>query len=150
VNQESDLILLVEDNENHALLIKSALLESEFKINLVHVCNGEDALDFLYCRNRFSCGDSRACYPRPKIIFLDLRLPGMDGLNVLKTIKTSEVFYDIPVVILTSSTAEPDIVRAYYLRANSYLVEPEDFALFRRQILDTVNYWLKWNITPLL
>ena len=151
MNRESDLILLVEDNESHALLVKRALLESEFKSNIVHVCDGEDALDFLYCRNSFSSDDS--CMrprPRPKIILLDLRLPRMDGLEVLKTIKSSEEFYDIPVVILTSSMAEPDVVGAYHFRANSYLVKPMDFALFRRQILDTVSYWLKWNITPLL
>ena len=151
MNRESDLILLVEDNESHALLIKRALLESEFKINLVHVCGGEDALDFLYRKNNFSSGaDDLRMRPRPKIILLDLRLPGMDGLEVLKTIKTSEEFYDIPVVVLTSSALEPDIVGAYHFRANSYLVEPVDFALFRRQILDAVNYWLKWNVTPLL
>jgi CheY-like chemotaxis protein len=151
VNRESDLILLVEDNESHALLVKRALLESEFKSNIVHVCDGEEALDFLYCRNNFSSGDSDSrAHPRPKIILLDLRLPRMDGLEVLRTVKTSEEFHDIPVVILTSSMAEPDVVGAYYFHANSYLVKPADFALFRRQILDTVNYWLKWNITPLL
>jgi CheY-like chemotaxis protein len=149
VNQESDLILLVEDNESHALLVKRALLESEFKSNVVHVFDGEDALDFLYSRNRFSSKDTRM-RPRPKIILLDLRLPRMDGLEVLKIVKTSEEFYDIPVVILTSSMAEPDVVGAYHFRANSYLVKPVDFALFRRQILDAVNYWLNWNITPLL
>ncbi|MDR2729116.1 MAG: response regulator [Chitinispirillales bacterium] len=149
MNQESDLILLVEDNESHALLVKRALLESEFKSNVVHVFDGEDALDFLYSRNRFSSKDTRM-RPRPKIILLDLRLPRMDGLEVLKIVKTSEEFYDIPVVILTSSMAEPDVVGAYHFRANSYLVKPVDFALFRRQILDAVNYWLNWNITPLL
>ena len=149
MNRESDLILLVEDNESHALLVKRALLESEFKSNIVHVYDGEEALDFLYCRNSFSTGGSRA-HPRPKVILLDLRLPRMDGLEVLRTIKTSEEFYDIPVVILTSSMAEPDVVGAYHFRANSYLVKPMDFALFRRQILDAVNYWLKWNVTPLL
>lgn len=149
MNHESDLILLVEDNESHALLVKRALLESEFKSNLVHVFDGEDALDFLYRRNRFSSKDARP-RPRPKIILLDLRLPRMDGLEVLKIVKTSDEFYDIPVVVLTSSMAEPDVVGAYHFRANSYLVKPVDFALFRRQILDTVNYWLNWNITPLL
>ncbi len=147
VDQENHLILLVEDNESHALLVKRALAQSESKSTLVHVSDGEDALDFLHGRRDYA---GPAAHPRPRLMLLDLRLPRMDGLEVLREVKTSESFYDIPVVVLTSSMAEPDVVGAYTFHANSFLVKPVDYSQFRQQILDTVNYWIHWNITPII
>ncbi|KMQ49997.1 Two-component system response regulator [Chitinispirillum alkaliphilum] len=146
MEQELSYILLVEDNESHALLVKRGLEQCGNKCRLVHVTDGEDGLDYLFNRRSFT---QERRNPRPKFVFLDLRLPRMDGLDVLKEIKSSDYTRDIPVIILTSSMAEPDIVRAYYYNANSYLVKHIDFSQFRKQIIDTVEYWINWNITPL-
>ncbi|MFP4165264.1 MAG: response regulator [Chitinispirillaceae bacterium] len=147
MNQENHLILLVEDNESHAVLVKRALAQSEGKTTLVHVSDGEDALDFLHGRRHY---EGAASHPRPKLVLLDLRLPRMDGLEVLREVKSDDSLYDIPVVVLTSSMAEPDVVGAYTFHANSFLVKPVDYSQFRQQITETVNYWINWNIIPII
>ncbi len=147
MNQENRLILLVEDNESHALLVKRALNHASLNSNLVHVSDGEDALDFLYGRRSFS---GPLPHPRPKLILLDLRLPRMDGLEVLREVKSSEEFFDIPVVVLSSSMAEPDVVGAYTFHTNGYMVKPVDYNEFRQQMVEAVKFWLDWNVTPLI
>ena len=139
-------ILLVEDNDDHAELVIRGLRDQQVANTIHRVSDGEKALDYLF--NRGSYIDS-AINPRPNLVLLDLRLPRVDGLDVLKTIKSTPELLRIPVVILTSSDAESDIVKSYDFHANSYIVKPLDFKMFTRLMKDMGFYWLGWNAKPL-
>lgn len=138
-------ILLIEDNADHADLIIRNLQDQEETKTIYHVTDGEAALDYLFQRGRFANPKKS---PRPNVILLDLRLPRIDGLEVLKQIKTSKYLYRIPVVILTTSEAEKDVARAYEYHANSYLVKPVDFDKFAKLMADINSYWTGWNCPP--
>ena len=140
---EESVILLVEDNESHAILAIRGLSQYHKKPRIA--CKRRRVLWIIFGTREYSCPRSN---PRPRK-YADLRLPKIDGLDVLKEMKSSEDLRVIPVVILTSSMAEPDIVRSYYYNANSYLVKPLDFEEFRKEMLCVANYWLNWNINPL-
>jgi len=145
IHGEALRILLVEDNAAHAELVKRSLEDHRVANRIHHVTNGEAALDYLFRRGAYA---DPAMSPRPHLILLDLRLPRMDGLEVLKEIKTGKKVHRIPVVILTTSDAERDVARAYAYHANSYLVKPIDFARFT-QLMDKLGfYWLGWNRSP--
>lgn len=135
-------ILLVEDNPAHAELIVRGLKSNRVDNRIFHVIDGEQALDFLHQRNEYS---DPADSPKPDLILLDLRLPKIDGLEVLKHIKTTDGLRSIPTVILTTSEAERDITKAYDNFANSYLVKPVDFSKFTSMMADLGFYWLAWN-----
>jgi CheY-like chemotaxis protein len=135
-------ILLVEDNESHADMIIRSLNDKLSARKIHHVPDGEQALDYLFCRGAFSDPVSN---PRPDLILLDLRLPRIDGLEVLKIIKTTPSLTRIPVVILTSSDAEHDIKTSFDYHANSYLVKPLEFKVFKNLMKDLESYWLGWN-----
>lgn len=138
-------ILLVEDDPAHAEIVRRNLGTSRIANHLFHVPDGQEALDYLYNENHYE--DSQK-YPRPGLILLDLRLPKVDGLEVLARIKGDEKLATIPTVILTTSAAETDIAKAYQSHANSYLVKPIDFSKFV-DLLDTFGfYWLLWNELP--
>lgn len=139
------VILFVEDNEAHAELVLRSMRDQRVANSIYHVFDGQQALDFL-----FHTGDYKnvANSPRPNLVLLDLRLPRVDGLEVLKTIKESPHLHRIPVVILTSSDAETDIARSYDYHANSYVVKPMDFKTFTRLMKDLGFYWLGWNTPP--
>ena len=142
---EPIVILLVEDEEAHAEIVRRNFEHCRLANRLVHVADGQAALDYLYRRNGYA---DPARSPRPGIVLLDLRLPKVDGLEVLKTIKADPDLGRIPVVILTTSKAESDMLRAYDHHANSYLVKPVDFAAFT-QLMETFGYyWLAWNQYP--
>lgn len=143
---DTTIILLIEDNESHAMLAIRGLSRFNGKHKVIHLEDGEVALEYLFRRGIYS--DFKTS-PRPQLILLDLRLPKIDGLDVLKQIKEDENLRTIPIVVLTSSMAEPDINRAYYFFANSYMVKPLDFSDFREQMVKIADYWLKWNINPL-
>lgn len=138
-------ILLIEDNEAHAELVMRGLRDLQVRNQIHHVIDGEKALDYLFQRREY---EHREKNPRPDLILLDLRLPRIDGLDVLKTIKTTPSLSPIPVVVLTSSDAEADIMRSYEYHANSYLVKPLDFKTFTRMMKDIGSYWLGWNARP--
>ncbi len=138
-------ILLVEDNEDHAELIMRSLEDQQIKSHVFHVTDGEQALDYLFHRGEYSQVEK---YPRPNLILLDLRLPKVDGLGVLKEIKQAEELRIIPTVVLTSSESENDIYRAYNYYANSFLVKPMDFQQFNELMLKLGRYWLKCNANP--
>lgn len=138
-------ILLIEDNEDHAEIILRGLTNHRVANRVHHVPDGEAALDYLLQRHGFR---DPASSPRPSLILLDLRLPKIDGLEVLKTIKQSARLQHIPVVVLTTSETEQDVARAYDYRANSYLVKPIDFIRFRSLIDSLGFYWLAWNRDP--
>lgn len=130
-------ILLVEDNPNDAELTTRALKQRNLA-NQLHVCrDGAEALDYI----------ARVATV-PKVILLDLKLPKVDGLEVLRKLKGDERTRSIPVVVLTSSREEPDIERAYALGANSYIVKPVDFDAFARAVSDVGLYWLLLNHPP--
>ena len=142
---EPIVILLVEDDSAHAEIVRRNFEGGRVANRLEHVSDGQAALDYLYRRDGFS---DPAVSPRPGIILLDLRLPKVDGLEVLKTIKADPNLGRIPVVILTTSAAETDVAKAYDSHANSYLVKPLDFAKFG-DLLKTLDfYWLAWNQRP--
>jgi two-component system response regulator len=131
-------ILLVEDNANDAELTLRALKQRNLA-NQVHVCrDGAEAMDFF----------SDGARPVPKVVLLDLKLPKVDGLEVLRRLKQQGRTKSIPIVVLTSSSEEPDIERAYALGANSYIVKPVDFEAFARAVSDVGLYWLLLNQPP--
>jgi CheY-like chemotaxis protein len=139
-------ILLVEDNEAHAELVIRGMRDQQVANKIHHVSDGEQALDYLFMRGAFADPEKN---PRPNFVLLDLRLPKIDGLEVLKIIKTTPSLLRIPVVILTSSDAETDIAKSYDHYANSYVVKPLDFKTFTRLMKDLGFYWLGWNAKPL-
>lgn len=140
-------ILLIEDNEDHAELIKRCFEENDIINELLHLSDGEQALDYLFQRSETN---GKLKFKLPDLILLDLRLPKVDGLSVLKELKKDKYLKKIPVIILTSSDAEFDLNEAYANSVNSYLVKPFDFEKFRSLIKDIGYYWLKVNqsITP--
>ena len=138
-------ILLVEDNPNDRDLMIRAFQKSDM-IRPMHVAeNGKDALDFIFCRDAY---DERDTAMLPKVIFLDLKLPKMDGLEVLQTIKTDDRTRVIPVVIVTSSQEETDVRNAYTLGANSYVVKPSNFDAFSASMGTMAAYWIDVNYPP--
>jgi CheY-like chemotaxis protein len=129
-------ILLVEDNEGDVGLIEEVFAKSKIR-NSLHVAeDGEEAVLYLHSEGKFSGS------PRPDLIILDLNLPKKDGREVLRDIKKDENLHNIPVIILTTSTAERDILRAYELHANAYVIKPLDFYQFIKVVGSIVNFWL--------
>lgn len=138
-------ILLVEDNPNDAELTISSLKKNNLANNIFIVEDGEEALDFLFAKGKYS---ERNINEKPKLILLDLKLPKIDGLEVLREIKADEKTRTIPVVVLTSSCEESDIIRSYKIGVNSYIVKPVDFDKFSTAISDLGLYWLVLNQPP--
>jgi two-component system response regulator len=144
-NHEQIEILLVEDNPNDVELALRAFKKGNLD-NKVHVVtDGAEALDFVFCTGAYS---KRSMTNPPKVIILDLKLPKVDGKEVLRRIKTDEIAKIIPVVIMTSSQEESDVFASYHLGANSYLVKPVDFAKFTNMIAELGLYWLFINKSP--
>lgn len=137
-------ILLVEDNIHDETLTKLALEKHNLTNRLHVVHDGEEALEFLFNKGRYKDNDKT----NPRIILLDLKLPKIDGLEVLKIIKNDERTKSIPVVILTSSTQESDMLQSYRLGVNSYIVKPVDFEKFISAVSDMGLYWVLLNKTP--
>ena len=138
-------ILLVEDNMDDAELAMIALRKRNIANNLIHLENGAEALDFLFGKGKYA---ERNLSNKPKVILLDLKMPKVNGLEVLKEIKANEQTKSIPVVILTSSKQNPDIERAYFLGANSYMVKPVEFDNFTKVVAEIGMYWLLYNNSP--
>ena len=144
MNGEAVHILLVEDDPAHAEIVRRNLQKSNVANRIVHVADGETALDYLYRRNNYADCDS----PTPHLVLLDLRLPKVDGLEVLRTVKSDPILKSIPVVILTTSAAESDLAQAYSHHANSYLVKPVGLHDFMDLMRTLGYYWLAWNRYP--
>jgi len=138
-------ILLVEDNSNDAELALRALNKNNLANNVIRVCDGEEALDYIFARGPFK-GCERLNIP--KLILLDLKLPKVDGLELLKIIKDDPVTKLIPVVVLTSSIEESDMIESYRLGVNSYIVKPVDFDKFIESVKNIGFYWLLLNQQP--
>lgn len=140
-------ILLVEDNPDDADLALRALKKVKVNngtqpVTIEHVIDGAQAIDFLFCTGDYA---TRSRQNRPKVILLDLKLPKMDGLEVLQRIKKEDDIRTIPVVMLTSSREERDLVESYQLGVNSYIVKPVDFEQFTEAVRQLGSYWLQLN-----
>jgi CheY-like chemotaxis protein len=141
-NPHSVDILLVEDNADHVELILKALRDNNVLNEVRVVTNGEEALDFLYRRGEY------ADAPRPGLILLDIKLPKVDGIEVLRRIKADPKLKSIPVVMLTTSADEEEMVESYNCGANSYIVKPVGFEQFAKVIKELKLYWLVINSSP--
>lgn len=138
-------ILLVEDNPRDAELMIRAFKKRNLVNHLIHVEDGVEALDFLFNRGKYA--ERRDLAPA-KIVLLDLKLPKLNGLEVLREIKNNEATRSIPVVVVTSSAEDPDIKLAYELGANSYVVKPVNFDTFSEVMSSIGMYWLLINQPP--
>jgi len=137
-------ILLVEDNLNDVELTLHALKKNHIKNPVEVVHDGAEALDFIFCRGLYAHRDPQ---DKPRLILLDLKLPKVDGLEVLRVLKSTEETRDIPVVVLTSSREEIDIYKSYQLGVNSYIVKPVDLEQFVQATGQLGLYWLVMNQT---
>lgn len=138
-------ILLVEDNPHDAELTIRALKKKHLANRVFHVEDGVEALDFLFARGKFA---DRKTADSPKVILLDLKLPRINGLEVLHAIKADDRTRAIPVVIVTSSAEDPDVHAAYQLGANSYVIKPVEFESFIEAMSKVGVYWLMVNHPP--
>jgi two-component system response regulator len=138
-------ILLVEDNPSDAELALHALKKCKVANHILHVRDGAEALDFLFCRGQFSARDARI---HPVLVLLDLKLPKLDGLQVLRQIKNDPRTRAIPVILLTSSKEESDMATGYQLGVNSYIQKPVNFAEFQEVVRQLGMYWLLVNAKP--
>jgi two-component system response regulator len=138
-------ILLIDDNMNDAELMIRALKKNNMSSKLIHLKDGVEALDFVFCKGSFA---ERNFNNRPKVIFLDLKMPRIDGLEVLERIKKDEQTKSIPIVILTSSKQDQDMRKCYDLGASSYIVKPVEFDNFSKAVAELGFYWLLLNEQP--
>ena len=138
-------ILLVEDNPRDAELTVRALKRRNLANRMLILEDGAEALDFIFCRGKY---DLRQIEQHPKVVLLDLKLPKVNGLEVLRAIRADERTCMIPVVMVTSSREDPDIITAYDLGANSYVVKPVDFDAFMDAMSRLGLYWLLVNQVP--
>lgn len=135
-------ILLVDDDPDCRLLIREAIAECKIANHVYEVCNGEEALDFVFQRG--ACVDA----PRPGLIYLDLEMPGMSGQEVLEAIKGSPDHCHIPVVMMTGVCDEEEMRRAARNGANSYTLKPANAEQFLRTVLESTNYWMTIHQSP--
>ena len=138
-------ILLVEDNLSDAEMTIRALKRNNLANSMLHVKDGAEALDFVFAMGAFA---SRRIENKPKVILLDLKMPKVDGIEVLQKIKGDERTMDIPVVVLTSSKEDPDIKQCYEHGVNSYVVKPVEFEDFHKAVAELGLYWLLINQPP--
>lgn len=135
-----EIIVHVEDNQAHADLIRRQLARTRPELKVVHLSDGDAALRYLL--------NLPAQEPLPRLILLDLRLPRVDGIEVLRQLKEHAELRRLPVVVLSTSNARKDLVDAYRHGANSYLVKPLEFEPFRQMIEALCHFWLGWNVEP--
>ncbi len=138
-------ILLAEDEPSDADLCMRALRRKNVASHIVWVKDGAEALDFLFARGPYV---SRAGTDRPRLLLLDIKMPLVDGFEVLRQVRADERLATMPVVIMTSSNEERDIAEGYHLGVNSYVTKPVDFASFQQAVEDVGMYWLALNKAP--
>ena len=144
MNREIE-ILLIEDNMNDAELTIRALKKNNLANKLVHLKDGSEAIDFIFAEGNYS---GRKVENVPKVILLDLKMPKVNGIEVLKKIKADERTKKIPIVVLTSSKEDPDIQECYRLGVNSYVVKPVQFEEFVKSVSELGLYWMILNQAP--
>ena len=135
-------ILLVEDNENDAELTIRALKKNKIANNITHLRNGVEAIDFLFGTGQFK---GRDVNNRPQVVLLDLKMPKVGGIEVLKAIRSDQQTKTLPVVVLTSSKEDPDVRACYELGVNSYIVKPVEFENFIKSVSELGLYWVLLN-----
>jgi two-component system, response regulator len=138
-------ILLIEDNPNDAELTLRALKKNNIANKIQLIKDGAEALDYFFAKGNYS---NRNMMLNPKLVILDLKLPKVDGLEILRRVKSDERTKTIPIVIMTSSKEENDIVASYKLGANSFIVKPVDFEKFMVSVKELGMYWLLLNEPP--
>ena len=143
-NQEVE-ILLVEDNPDDAGLTIRALKKNHLANKLHHVKDGSEALDFIFAQGQYA---QRKIENVPKVILLDLKMPKVNGIEVLRVLRADERTKKIPVVVLTSSKEDPDIKTCYSIGINSYVVKPVEFEAFVKAVSDIGLYWMILNEAP--
>lgn len=139
------IILFIEDDPAHAEITMRNFKKNRISNRIIHLWDGQEALDYLFRNGKYTDVEM---YPLPHLILLDLRLPKVDGLEVLEKINSTDKLRCIPTVILTTSEAEIDISKAYNYNVNSYLVKPLDFLQFSKLIETFGFYWVLWNKYP--
>jgi len=142
---ESVEVLLAEDNPSDAEMALRAFRKNNFANKVHWVKDGEEALEYVMCTGRYAGRDAGHS---PKLLLLDLKMPKVDGIDVLRRLKSEERFKTIPVVIMTSSNEERDVVETYRLGVNSYIVKPVDFSKFVSTVAEIGMYWLLTNRVP--
>lgn len=145
IQDEAGEILLVEDNKSDAKLTQRALEKSHILNRIQHVKDGQEAIDYLFGEGQFAGRDPSHT---PRVVLLDIKLPKVDGLEVLRRIREDPRTRSVPVVVLTSSNQERDIAIGYALHANSYIVKPVDFLQFSEAVKSIGMYWLLVNTPP--
>lgn len=138
-------IILVEDSLEDADLIMRSLKKNNLSNNVVHLKDGAEALDFMFAKGEYA---NRNMLDKPKVILLDLKMPKIDGLQVLRELKSDARTKSIPVVIMTSSREDRDVIDSYELGVNSYVVKPVSFENFAKAVADLGLYWLMINQSP--
>ena len=141
-HQKAVELLLVEDNLNDAELIIRALRKNNIGNSIAHLKDGEEALDYIFARGKYS---DRRIEDRPKVILLDLKMPKVNGLEVLKAVKSDERTRSIPIIVMTSSKENSDIEESFKLGVNSYVVKPVNFENFSKAAAEVGYYWLLIN-----
>lgn len=144
MNTQQTDILLVEDNQDDAGLIIRALRKNDPAVSIIHLTHGEEAIEYLFCEGRFL---ERNIHDLPKLIILDLKMPKVDGVELLLWIKADARTRHVPVVMLTSSNQNTDIKTCYSLGANSYIVKPMEFDELVKAVAGIGQYWLQLNYT---
>jgi len=142
MNDEKVEILLVEDNPHDAEMTIRSLKKVNLANSLIHLKDGAEAIDFIFAKGMFA---GRQIENKPKVILLDIKMPKVDGIEVLRQIKSVDATKTIPVVIMTSSKEEQDIITSYDLGVNSYVVKPVDFESFAKAVSELGLYWLITN-----
>ncbi len=145
MNYEPSNILLVEDEEAHAELTRRAIRKAGNANRIDVLTDGEEAIDYIFNRGKYN---DKKKYPLPGLIMLDIKLPGIDGIEVLKQIKENPFLKKIPVIMLTTSDREEDISRSYSHYANSYLTKPVGYKEFEERIMQIDSYWMLLNKKP--
>ena len=138
-------IILVEDSMEDAALVMRSLKKNNLSNSILHLKDGAEALDFIFSQGEYS---GRSIEDKPKLILLDLKMPKVDGLQVLRAIKTDERTQSIPVVIMTSSREDRDLVESYKLGVNGYVVKPVSFESFAKAVAELGMFWLLVNQSP--
>ena len=138
-------ILLVEDSPLDAEMTLRALRNRNLGNRVVHVKDGQEALDWIFCRGQY---EQRAANQYPKVVLLDLKMPKVDGLEVLQVLRSDERTRTLPVVIMTSSQEQSDLVATYKSGVNSYIVKPLEFDAFSAAVAELGQYWLLLNKAP--